>query len=492
MKKINLSFATTTISILALLTFLILRILLIYSYEPDIGGVENNVIYSICKVIDGGLLYDNPEDGNFSISQYSPIYYYFPILIAKIIKLNPLNDLHTIYIISRYFSLIFNLLGGLIIFKLLHKNYKVNWQISIIAVSIYFLNLTRIHFAARPDSLFSLLTIIVIYFLSKYFTEVNHKNNFKYLLIAIIIASSTIFIKQTGIQFLFIIPSFFLLTKKFKEFFVTVSLLILITICYFAFFYNIHGNFFISNVFGGLNNGISLVQAYDIFSHFFLKYQLIFVFGVFFSFYFFKKSQETSLRFLSYNLIFLFFFALITSIKKGAWINYYNEFIIVVIIISAIEINNHLPKIDFNNSFSRAVVFIFSIYIILLQPNIIIYKLFHEHFEHLSLNSSNFERKIKIAKILNSKLDDQSLFIAFDYHINSMLPLNAAIPNKDIVPSQSKFNYSKFDKEFHNGNIKYIIFPKKQEVLNYMGHDFSKFNRIYDDKEFIILESNIQ
>jgi hypothetical protein len=492
MKNINVLNATTTFSILALLVFLVFRILLLYSYESDIGGIENNVIYSICKVLNGGLLYDNPETGNFNITQYSPFYYYFPIFIGKILNLNPLNDLHSIYIISRFISLIFNLIGGLVIYKLLREVYKVKWQISIIAVSIYFLHLSRIHFASRPDSLFSLMSILVIYFLVKYLSEDNLKNNFRFLVLALSIASLTIFVKQTGIQFLFIIPSFFLLTKKIKYFFISSFLMLLITSFYFSIFYLLYGYNFVSNVFGGLDNGISLVRAYDVFSHFFLKYQFIFIFGVFFSSYFFLKNKETSLRFMSYNLTLLFFFALTTSIKEGSWINYYNEFLVAVIIITAIEINKYLLKADFSNSFTRGAIVILSIYIILLQPNIIIHKFFHEHSEHLKNTKANFEKKIKVATIINNKLADKSMFLAFDNHINSMLPIKAVVPNKDLVPSQSKFNYSKFDHGLKYGQVRYVIYPKKQEVMSFMGNDFSEFKKIYDDNEFIILENNFR
>jgi hypothetical protein len=193
-----------------------LRLLLVYSYASDIGGVENNVIYSVAKVLAGGTLYDNPETNNFNITQYSPLYYYTVIITTKLLKLNPISDLHAIYIIGRYYSLLFNLISVYLIYRLLTKKFYVEKKLALIAGIIYFIHLTRIHFAARPDALFGLIFILIIFCFVKYFQE-NSKNKIVFVLGLLLIVIS-IYIKQTGIQFLVIIPAYFFFIKKFHSF----------------------------------------------------------------------------------------------------------------------------------------------------------------------------------------------------------------------------------------------------------------------------------
>lgn len=489
MRKISLSDLTLWFSIISFVSFLILRILLIFSYDSDLGGVENNVIYSICKVLDGGLLYDNPEIGNFNISQYSPLYYYFPIIVGKLFHLNPLNDLYTIYIVGRTFSLIFNLFGAWIIFKLLQQVFKVNNKISFIAVSVYFVQLTRIQFSARPDSLFNLFTIIVIFFLIKFLIASKNKSHFIYLLLALFFASLSVFVKQSGIQFLIIIPFFFLLAKQYKTFISSSSILFVFTSLIFLIFYGLYGHNLILNTVFGLNNGSSFTRLYDVYSHFFLKYQLFIVLGVFLSFYFLKSDNKIEFRFLGYITGALFLFALITSIKEGSWINYYNEFVVMVIISTAVVINKLSAIYDQYNAIIRNSAIIFCLYIIVLLPNIITHKLFHEHLGQIKMSQNEYDNRKRIAKILNDNLKQGQYFLAFDNQINAMLPLKCVVPNKDIVPLQSKFNYTNFDAAFNNKHIKYIVYPTDRPFMQFMGHQFSSLNQMYHDKDYVILES---
>lgn len=61
--------------LLAGITVLIIRLLLIVSEGTDIAGIEQNVIYSIQVLLDNGKLYSTPSTPPYSITQYTPIYF---------------------------------------------------------------------------------------------------------------------------------------------------------------------------------------------------------------------------------------------------------------------------------------------------------------------------------------------------------------------------------------------------------------------------------
>ena len=483
---LNISFYT---SVFSLLLFLLLRLLLVYSYASDIGGVENNVIYSVAKVLAGGTLYDNPETNNFNITQYSPLYYYTVIITTKLLKLNPISDLHAIYIIGRYYSLLFNLISVYLIYRLLTKKFYVEKKLALIAGIIYFIHLTRIHFAARPDALFGLIFILIIFCFVKYFQE-NSKNKIVFVLGLLLIVIS-IYIKQTGIQFLVIIPAYFFFIKKFKSFFISLILLFVFGALLYGAFNLIYNSYFFSNTVGGINNGVSIARIYDVFSHFFLKYQVLFILGLIVSAQFFDKKQNLEIRFIAFVSIGVFCFAFVTSMKEGSWINYYNEFIIATIILSAVMFERISKTTNLSDNSHQFAKIVCTVFIVILLPNVVLQKLYHEHFQHLKESSSLYKNKQKVATILESRLLSNQYFLSFDDQINAMLPLNSVVPNKDLVPSQSKFNYQNFTNSFNIGKIRFIVKYSGSAIANFMGCDFSNFKEIYKDENFTIYESNL-
>lgn len=510
--KLNFLSLTTYVSLLSLLVFLAMRVLLIFSYSSDIGGIENNVIYSISKVLYGLPLFGDPEDANFDVTQYPPFYYNLVILFGKALSLSPLENLHGIYILSRTISLLINLLGGFILYRLLVKLLSVNKQIAFISCTLYFLYLTRIHFAGRPDALFSLLFIVYLYifcyFLKEEVTTSNKLDNSSKLKSSSVIPAGlfqnkmfllflgaacivlSIFTKQNGIQLLVIPPLFFLLTKNYKSF-LGFSLMtpILLAITLMAFIAQYDG-YFLKNNIGGLNNGISITRAYDVFSHFFLKSSLVFAAGIIACFFIFDTRRSHQERFICLNIFVVFGFAFATSVKEGSWINYYNEFIIATLVFAALEINKLLHLKVNPEQYARISGALLASYLILLMPNIIGQKLFHEHLGDIKSPASRFNEKLLFAKNLNTLLSKHpdTYFLSFDTDINCMLANRSVAPNKDIIPSQSKFDYSKYHAKFNAGIIKYIVVPNTLSINSFIGNDFSKFNIIQKTDLFTLLE----
>ncbi|MFN5829493.1 MAG: hypothetical protein ACK46R_01955 [Bacteroidota bacterium] len=485
--KFDLLKITSWFCVINFLLFFLLRIFLIGSYDADIGGVENNVAYSISKMLCGDALYENPESGSFDITQYTPLYYYVATGISQLFHLNPLNDLHAIYAVGRSLSLCFNLLSLLVLFLMLNRQFKINKQLAIIATCTYFIHLTRIHFAARPDALFALLFLLMLACFVFFFQQHKHKNI--YLIGGILIAVLSVFVKQTGIQYLVIIPAYFILTKEFKIFLIaTLSLAIGLVVGLFLFDQMYPGNFLL-NTFKGINNGVSIARVYDVFSHFFLKYQVIMVLGMLLSVRYFFGSDDKVFKFLSFMNVGIFSFAVVTSVKEGSWINYYNEFIALSIILIALEVKALIDHGIFQDRLASFVSYAAALYLIVLLPNVMLQKIFHEHFNHLKNTSAIFAQRQQTAKWLSNHLKKDTYFISFDDQINAMLPTHAMVPNKDIVPTQSKFNYKQVTEHYYSGLIKYIIKPRTSAISEFMGADFTGCKEVFSTADYVVLEN---
>ena len=95
--------------------YLLYRLLLISNPYPDLGGVENNVVYFIQRLLSGELLYTDPEKVPYSITQYSPFYYYITKSIGNLLGIQA-DEVMRVFMLSRSVSLCLNLLYAGIIY----------------------------------------------------------------------------------------------------------------------------------------------------------------------------------------------------------------------------------------------------------------------------------------------------------------------------------------------------------------------------------------
>ncbi len=463
--------------------FLVGRMILVSSYSADIGGIENNVIYNVSKMLEGGSLYDNPESGNFNITQYSPIYYQALYGTCKLFDLNPLQHVHTMYHLGRALSLLFNLMGAFLLLRLLIKEFAVHKTVAIIAVSMYFLNLSQIHFAARPDGLFNLVFMGILYCVVVYLK----REHLQYLILASVLVVLSIFIKQSGIQFVVLTPLFFLLIGRLKAALIGFGVMVVGSGLLFLLYQQLYGQNFLLNVFGGLHNGTSLARMYYVFSHFFQRHALIFIAGLFLSVQFFNRKQAKELRFLSFAITALFVFAFVTSSKVGSWVNYYNEFSITVILLSAVMIHQKTSETtDVNPTWKKAGV-AFGLFLFVLIPYNFTHKIFEVHANHFGTTTKIYQQGYEAAAEVEYILQGEYYFLSFDPRIDCMLPLRSVVPNKDLVPAQSSFDYTELKDRFSRGEVRCIVTPNEMELPDdYMGISLKNYRIEYKNDNYSI------
>ncbi|MDB3907496.1 hypothetical protein OAK35_01625 [Crocinitomicaceae bacterium] len=463
--------------------FLIVRIILVNSYAADIGGIENNVIYNVSKMLEGGALYEHPESGNFNITQYSPIYYQTLYGICKLSNLNSLQHVHTMYYLGRALSLLFNLMGGYFLLRLCIKEFSVHRNLALIAICLYFLNLSQIHFAARPDGLFNLIFIGILYCTLLYLK----RDQLVYLIGASVLVAVSIFVKQNGIQFLILLPAFFLLTSRFKAAMISFGVMIIGSGLLFVLYQGVYGENFMLNVFGGLDNGTSLARMYYVFSHYFQRHSLIFIAGLLLSVQFFNRKQDAELRFISFALVGTFVFAFVTSSKVGSWVNYYNEFSIAVILLATVMISRKVAQEESKNSTWKKVGVVLVLFLSVLIPYNFTHKIFEVHANHFGTTTKAYEDGYEIATELEYILRDKYFFISFDPRIDCMLPERSVVPNKDLVPSQSSFDYAEVIKLQAHGQIRCIVIPNDIELpRDFMGFPLTDYGLDYENDSYSI------
>jgi hypothetical protein len=496
LNKINKLNCVFYVSVFFTLAYLFLRILLVFSNSSDLGGVENSVVYSISKALYGIPLYGDPESGNFDITQYSPVLYMVNLFIDRLFGLTPLTDVQSIYFVARGINLVVNVFSAFLIYKLLVKQFAVHNKIAILSCCLFLISLTRFHFSGRPDAFFNLNFILLIYFFIKYQVASDRKTRIKMAILTTLFVAFSFFIKQSGIQFFVLIPVFFVLRLEIKKAIYFAFLTFIFFALFMLLFNFIYGPFFMKNIIGGIVNEIKITNAIELFFNFYSKSSFLFVIGMVASIFYFKNKSSDVEKFISFCAFFIFSFSFLLTSKIGAGINYYNEFLVISVIFGAMEIKkiSQVSSQLNDQEIVKVTTTFFAVFISLLFPIIICQKYFHEDSVHLSENGLRWKEKMKFSRVLKNKLDKfpNSFLLSFDSDINSILANKAVAPNKGMIPDQTIFNYSLFDRKIQDGTIKFIVCENSLLSNSFLNNDFTKFKLYYKDTDFTILENNKQ
>ena len=302
------------------------RLLLCFSYSPEISVGETNNIWNALNVAAGKLLYTNPEEPPFEIFQYTPLSQSVVISAAKIIDSNSDQYAYYVMVIGRLFSLLFNLGKFFIVYLLLKNILHVNAFLSLSAAVLGFATLTHLAFAIRPDALSMLLTIVSLYLFFKAFSA---NNSFYYFLTGLFF-SIAFFAKQDAVSILAVIGSYLLITQRWKPIFIISTSFVFFWSVFAFTFKELLGEYFMNSIVGGLNSGYEITNAISVLKRFFDIYWFLITVGIFVVFLNAKRlfnSEENKV--MLFICIGSFLIAFFTSLKVGAWVNYYSLFIIL-------------------------------------------------------------------------------------------------------------------------------------------------------------------
>jgi hypothetical protein len=107
-----------------------LKRILVFSYAPDLGGFERNVIWGIQQIMLGKPLYTNPDAAPFALIQYMPAYYYLVAIIGKILSIDPLNA-HSVYSLARCLNALLSLGSVFLLYRMATRNFLISRTIAV-------------------------------------------------------------------------------------------------------------------------------------------------------------------------------------------------------------------------------------------------------------------------------------------------------------------------------------------------------------------------
>jgi Dolichyl-phosphate-mannose-protein mannosyltransferase len=170
------------------------------SMSTDIGGAEQNIVFSIERMLLNLPLYLNPDELPFIGTQYTPVYFYVVLGVCRLLGIDS-GDVHRIYVIGRIVSAIAT--GGccIIIFAILRRYIRLNVVVATATAGLLPLAINKWGFSTRPDPLY-LLLISASLFASMVYAESQRTSR---LMLASLLLVTAFYTKQTA-AFMFPLP----------------------------------------------------------------------------------------------------------------------------------------------------------------------------------------------------------------------------------------------------------------------------------------------
>lgn len=463
--KINLTFA-----VLLFIVMLVFRWMIAFSPSSDIAGIESNVIYTIIRYMQTGTLYADPAGLPFSITQYSPIFYYFCAGLAKLLHINPSADVHALYVMGRLVNIVVNLFSAWGIFRIARQSFRLPQSYSLMAALASFLLLYPWNFAARQDSLQDLFAIWTTYaFLT--FLLAGKGNRVLPFIASAVLAVLAVYAKQNGIQMVILICVFLAANGQWRSFlgFAALSGTLLIGS---VLVYKQFNPYFLDNVVGGVQNGIDLsdYSKYILHRRPFL-FQVL-PFAIASVVICLRRLQvfkgPLAVRFLCYAVAGTFLFAAVTAMKKGSTTQYFVVFssLAGVLIARAIyelaqqEKFKKLPLAGFGTINIMLLAFAVHTYRTCLSDSQV--SAFRQKEDAVYRVIDYFEKKlpVKSGEYVFANLSTDYI-IPPRGNFNNVLARMCVVPQLDILAYSTGpvnvFGYTRFARYLNDGTIRYIV-----------------------------------
>jgi len=322
----NVVFVLTGVAFVAVLS---LRIGLIFTWHYDLGGVEQDEIYTLQRVLAGYPVYENPADPPFAITQKTPLYHYLCFAVGTTFGVDP-DSPFQVYLLNRYVSLALCLLTLFLAFYLQRRWLSIPVKEALLACMLMFLCFEE-HAFNRPDSLYTFLFLATIS-TGVAAIQTQKKNLWVW---AVVLSAMAIFAKQSGI----LLPAllFAYLTLWRRNWMQAFQCALAFALAFGVFLWLLKGEsllVFKANVANGLDNGIDFGWAFDsIYNKSYKKFAILFVIGVFIAGeWLLRKSTPELMRFLGLCLAGTFLFAHLTGLKQGSAPSYFTEFNMLTLI----------------------------------------------------------------------------------------------------------------------------------------------------------------
>ena len=456
---------------------------MVFSYDPEFTGIDNNFVYPVIRMLGGYNIYPNPEDYPFAVNPYAPLLFYASWFFCNVFGIGP-DDTIQVYYTTRLVCLAADIGTTLILYRILIRRLNVNRFIACFgATSFFYLISYWSYTAMRSDSLILLFYTLTIYLILVYIS----KQSKLLLFLIACICNAAIFSKQNGIYVPFLVMLLLLILRYYKD----AGWFLLYWLSGFALFIWLFttiypdGNFF-NHLIRALNNRIDIQWFYvNIFKRLVSEFIVIpFVLGWWLAVRHSFSVNNKKIQVLSICIIISTLFGLTTALKWGSGTGYLHEafMCITCLLVYAVSHSSINPL--------RRLFLPVTLITLLIYFHIIV-QLYLYHLNDYTREKSVYSSQKNVSSEIMKSIDTADDYVYADdvngTFFKNMLYKRIVLPNKDAVDCCTLpdriFDYTLLKEGLQNGKIKFLIF--QHGVIPGRFHDmnfdhYTKWNRIGD------------
>lgn len=485
------------ISALACVALFLTKAYISISFLPDISGSEKSTIFPIQNLASSLPVYTDPEYPNFVLTQYTPIYITITAHILHILNIDPEN-VHKVFVTSRFLSFSLMILSVALLWLFLRKTTSL--LIAVLASCFAFQILSFWYLtSSRPDSLLVLLTVLFVIATYQAIRQNNTKSVF--WILAIFIAVTAFFVKQSGAIHSVSLGIFCLIQREYRLLFRLVISGIFFFLMYLLILPINTLEIFFMNIVGGVANSTSWPWFYDwTLQRLLLPFAPLLALNLLFVRRTFKESEKKPFHlFLSVASIGFFLFATLTAFKIGSGVGYFQDYLVISIILICHGIYQLvLHKVE--NPFRTELRMFAGFYLAIVAAHcsISVFMTYTSNplngFRYQYLEQKEIADFIKTDK----KLDKNDLVYIcggdnyHGYYLTHFLHKNVLMPFPDIIWLADKnetFRFDKFSDLVTNNQIRFVIAKKDTKPTTILGHEFNNIQLIKSTEDYDVYES---
>jgi hypothetical protein len=468
--------------LLIFFTVLLLKMIFVFSYSVDNGGLEFYFINIFQHLHTGKPLYPNPELFPYSNCLYTPVYFHVLQCFIWLLHLDPKTDIYELLVLGR--SISFALVFGQCIYivKIISK-YKTGFFIQLLSVGLYLLMLTDHIFATRPDAFKLFFLSAFLYHLINFHFQHSTKKDF---ILSLVFSLLAIFSKQDIIIHITLCYFVVLLLKRNRLAFYHAIAFAILCVILFIGCYFMYGEFiFVNTILLNIQQVTELHKSYliNIIPLSIIRTLPLVLLAV----YNFKKSRkqpfEKEIKFISIVSFGLYFLSHILITRAGANLNYTYELIFILVINYPIYIALNPIKSVSRKIIQYIIMLCYFTFILVSNMGI---RAINFNTSHLSTFKNEYYQYITDKPLVDSIIKEDTVFfpntkfsifysdkkviLGHDMHLDRFIELYTT--NAEIRSKLPFINTQSYDKNFTNGVIKYILIEndeksKKQLTENY-------------------------
>lgn len=468
-----LFYSLLAIVILVFSAYLYFRYHLVYVHRLDLGGLENNVIYGIQKILAGFPLYINPESPPFDLIQKSPAYYYLLAGLCRLFNISMEQPIE-IFRLSRIVSLILNLISIGVFGVMSYQCFKIK-RVATLIMSMVMMMIYTQHYYSRLDALYGFFFVLSLYCFFKYWSHFQKK----YLLATALCCVFLVFSKQTGAVLVLGMGLSLLWTSdRWFNLLIFASTGIIATLVLIL-LWDIYPYFYYQNAILGVRNGWSFDFLNGVLTS---QYQLSLIVVCLWSLYLFYETRagdNLSNLLFSFTLFYLLF-GLVSCLKIAAGLNYLIEYkILLLLILGTLAFQRH-------HQMPYATIARLLFYFVVL--NIVASKIHHTYnqyqFGNYKDNIEQYEKAQAISTYFKQELNltpNEYIYFEENSFITHFLPSNMLLSVKstttEVYNSNTQtLNYKALFEGMNKGLIQYLLIKKEKvpQVSFCLGQPFDR------------------